>query len=350
MQRKLRILLKHVIYFIAFYSGLLSILVVLFKKIKKKHSGIILFYHRFCEARKEENLLPHLDIEEFKKQILYLKGRYAFVSINELSNTIKQKGTFEVPSIVLTIDDGYLNNYLLAYPILRDHRIPAIIYLTAGTIGTASGLWIDDIDYALMHSGVQTFCLRESFGNESFDISTFQSKKRLEKLLFSALLRQDNAQRQRLMQGIFDALEVDPSNLNGRPRLIINWSEIKEMSENDISFGAHTLTHPCLPALPIETAEYEIKHSKEIIEKQLAKTVQHFAIPNGEKEDFTEELRAYCREIGFDTVATTESGVVDSTADRFSLKRVIPPPPMYYFACEIAKYFFYNRSKHNLEK
>ena len=112
-----------------------------------------------------------------------------------------------------------------------------------------------------------------------------------------------------------------------------------------MAFGAHTLTHPFLPAMTIEEGENEIKRSKALIEEKVGKTIKHFAVPNGTREDFTPHLKEYCADIGFDTVVTTESGIVSSHADRYALNRIIPPPPLYYFACEIARYFFFPKKQ-----
>jgi peptidoglycan/xylan/chitin deacetylase (PgdA/CDA1 family) len=121
---------------------------------------------------------------------------------------------------------------------------------------------------------------------------------------------------------------------------LLNWDEVREMDRNGISFGAHTVTHAFLPGMPQEAAKEEIRKSKEIVEAEVGKPVRHFAIPNGKPEDFTEELRLFCQGIGFDTIVTTEPGRLDSEVDRFSLKRALPPPPLYYFACEIARQLF----------
>ena len=342
--RRLKKFLKHILYFLVFYSGLLHILVILFKNIKRNHSAIILFYHRFSFGKKEDKLLPSLDIGEFKKQLLYLKKFYNFISMDELAKIFKNRRKFTRPSIVVTIDDGYLDNYRLAYPFLHQYRIPATIYLTAGLIGTGLGLWVDEIEYALIHARVQSFCFRELFEDEVFDISTLQGKKRSEKMLYSTMLQLGNSQRQYLIQRLFEILDVDKSAIKDGQRVMLDWEEVIEMSKNGIYFGAHTLSHPFLPGMPLDEAKNEIKKSKEIVENWIGKPVKHFAIPNGRPEDFTNELRVFCEEIGFDTIVTTESGIVDSNFDTFSLKRVIPPPPLYYFACEIAKYFFFTKN------
>jgi len=307
------------------------------------HRAVILFYHRFKEGGRVERLLPSLDIKGFKKQVTHLKRLYKFISMDELTDSIKNGKAFELPCVALTIDDGYLDNYLLAYPILRQHGIPCLIYLTAGLIGSKNGLWIDDVELGLMHARVKSFYFKELLEDDVIDISTIQAKKKVEKILFSKMLKFENTEREDLIQKLFDILDVDRLVIESRERKMLNWEEIREMLENGVSFGAHTLSHPYLPAMPLEVAKHEIEKSKEIVEKRLGKPVKHFAIPNGKPEDFTNDLREFCEEIGFDTIVTTESGVVDSTSNRFSLKRVLPPPPLYYFACEIAKYLFFSK-------
>ena len=124
-------------------------------------------------------------------------------------------------------------------------------------------------------------------------------------------------------------------------RKMLNWQEVIEMSGNNIYFGAHTLTHPTLSKMELASAMREINESKKEIEKRLGKKVTHFAIPNGKYEDFCEELKQYCKNIGLDTVASTESGLVCAQSDPYFLKRIIPPPPMHIFACELARYMFF---------
>jgi peptidoglycan/xylan/chitin deacetylase (PgdA/CDA1 family) len=274
------------------------------------------------------------------KQMHHIKKWYDVITIDELSKRLVRKERFHKPSVIITIDDGYLNNYTIAYPILKELNLPAIIYLTAGCIGTNKGLWIDDIEYALIHAKVNTFSFEELFGEKVFDISTLAGKKETEKILYSTIHRLENLKRAALIKKLFENLHVDISELEIKPRIMLNWDEIIEMSRNGISFGGHTLTHPCLPALQLEDAKHEIKHSKEIVEGWLKQPVKHFAIPNGQKEDFTDELRDYCQEIGFETIATTETGIVALYSDQLSLQRIIPPPPLHYFACELARGLF----------
>jgi peptidoglycan/xylan/chitin deacetylase (PgdA/CDA1 family) len=344
MLRKVKYFVKHAIYFLFFYSGLLHLFIILVKKIRKNHCAIILFYHRFGENEKKK-ILPYIEIKEFEKQIAHVKHLYKIISMDDITSILKSGQYFIEPSVAITIDDGYRDNYALAFPAIRKHRIPVIIYLTSGFVGTNSGLWVDDIEYILLNTTVKTLRFRALFGNDVLDISSLQDRKKTLKKLFGAMLQMSNSQREKYLNILAEILTIDIPSMNGRERIMLNWEEIREMSNNGVEFGAHTVTHPFLPVMPLEDGKNEIKRSKDIIGEKIGKSIKHFAVPNGTKKDFTPALKDYCAETGFDTIVMTESGVVSSDADRYALKRIIPPPPLYYFACEIARYFFSQMEK-----
>jgi hypothetical protein len=72
---------------------------------------------------------------------------------------------------------------------------------------------------------------------------------------------------------------------------------------------AHTHTHPVLTSLPPHLAQEEIRKSKEELEQILGRPVLHFAYPFGMRRHFNDALRAYCRSIGFRTIANAIPGM-----------------------------------------
>ena len=53
---------------------------------------------------------------------------------------------------IVTFDDGYKDNYIYAYPILKKYQIPATIFLTYDYIGQDDLFWWDQIGYIIDHS------------------------------------------------------------------------------------------------------------------------------------------------------------------------------------------------------
>lgn len=80
-------------------------------------------------------------------------------------------------------------------------------------------------------------------------------------------------------------------------------AELREIAAVGHTIGAHTHTHPVLTALPQEAAQEDIRICKEELASLLGRATEHFAYPFGMRRHFSEPLRAYCRSIGFATIA-----------------------------------------------
>ena len=74
---------------------------------------------------------------------------------------IQQGKSLPEKAVVITFDDGYKDNYLYAYPILKKHRIPATIFLATGHIDTGKLFWWDKVSYVIRHTNVGQLNLGE---------------------------------------------------------------------------------------------------------------------------------------------------------------------------------------------
>jgi len=336
---------KRVLFFVIYYFGIANLFIILQKRLKKRHYAAILFYHRFYSGQFEKCELPHLNIQEFKKQMRHIKKWYSIITMDDLIDRLAIGKEFSTPSIVLTIDDGYLNNYREAYPILKEFNLPAMIYLSTGFIGTENSTWVDDLMDMIRISKKKTISLPELFNGEALDISTHGKKMEVFEKVFNKMLYVKHEKKIALMEKLQKILCIVENLRDGADKRMLNWNEVIEMNQNNIHFGAHTISHPTLSKMELLEAKREIHESKVEIENKLGCKVNHFAIPNGKEGDFSEELKRYCKEIGFRTVVTTEPGVVSVQSDPYFLKRINPPPPIHIFACELARNMFFYRTK-----
>jgi peptidoglycan/xylan/chitin deacetylase (PgdA/CDA1 family) len=97
--------------------------------------GRILMLHRVVEHRSEGNNRELEITPDFLKQTIetYRQQGHRFVSIDEACNIINHSRT-DRPFVCLTFDDGYQDNYDIAYPILKQTNVPFAIYVTTGFI------------------------------------------------------------------------------------------------------------------------------------------------------------------------------------------------------------------------
>ncbi len=72
----------------------------------------------------------------FEKQISYLKRHgYEFFTASELVQHYIENGRYPEKSICLTFDDGWKDNYVSAFPILKKYGVKATIFLVPSCIG-----------------------------------------------------------------------------------------------------------------------------------------------------------------------------------------------------------------------
>ena len=89
----------------------------------------------------------HLDVNEFDKIIRYLKNNFKIVSLAEIFEIHRSKEKQNKKTVALTFDDGYINNFSQALPVLKKHNIPATFYLISkGLIDENYYVWPDIID------------------------------------------------------------------------------------------------------------------------------------------------------------------------------------------------------------
>lgn len=341
----LKQILKKGLYFASFYSGILHLLIYVLTKLKKNHCAAILFYHRFSLGSSDGDLLPCLDIGEFEKQMRHIKRWYTVISMDELDKRLTSREKFPLPSMTITIDDGYLNNYKLAFPVLKELDLHVMVYLATGFIGTKNALWVDDLADILLSTKLGSFCFPELFGDEVLDISTHWRKIETLTRFYEKMVGLEHLQKILIMRKLFEGLGGNEVRKHNPDRRMLNWNEVIEMSRNGVSFGAHTVNHPTLSKMELSEAKREIFESKMEIEARIGGKVRHFAIPNGKVEDFNEELKKYCKEIGISTVVSTEPGLVCAHSDPYFLARILPPPPIHVFACKLAGIMLLRRVK-----
>ncbi|MDA0204246.1 MAG: polysaccharide deacetylase family protein [Acidobacteria bacterium] len=103
-----------------------------------------------------------------------------------------------------------------------------------------------------------------------------------------------------------------------KTRELLTWSKIQELQAAGIEFGAHSMTHPSLPDLPIDKAASEILDSKRAIEDRTGAAVECFAYPYGEYTQPIADVVAENFRIGL----STEMGFVTRGSSFEALERI----------------------------
>jgi len=118
--------------------------------------------------------------------------------------------------------------------------------------------------------------------------------------------------------GISGTFYISPENRELKPEERLSPREVRELSGFEI--GAHTVTHPYLPSVDMDTAEREIIASKEIIEAWIGRAVTSFCYPKG---GYTHEHQAVVKRAGYTRARTVQRFAQRTGDDPFALPTTI---------------------------
>ncbi|MEW6096776.1 MAG: polysaccharide deacetylase family protein [bacterium] len=320
----LKFFIKQCIKVILYYSGMIELLHSLITS--KLRVAVILRYHSVADL-KDENFAyasPQITVstKNFEEQIRYLAKRYNIISLEDIVLHIKEDKPLPKNSLAITFDDGYKDNYLNAYPILKKYGVTATFFLAAGCLNGKDVLWTHRIIYILKETKKKEISLKTQDGSNVLNLETLKDKLNAIDIINPIILRLDQSKREEFITDLANKLEVDINRQEYSHKYMLSWAEVKEMEKGGMSFGSHTITHCNLPHCSYDYAKKEIEGSKTILEEELGKPINLFSYPNGTiKIHFNEEVKRIVEESGFISAVTSVDGVVDKKSDLYELKR-----------------------------
>ncbi len=269
--------------------------------------GHILMFHRVCPA--VERTIPASVIEVtpeyFERVIALFSDRgYHFASLNELPDLLAGTGK-KKPFVIFTFDDGYIDNFTTAYPILKKHRIPFTVYISTDFPDRQAVLWW----YMLEDLVRDRSSLDLKIGEERhhFECNSLSEKRTAATFARKMLKYAHPDDFLHIVDSVFSKNGVDP--LEKVKTLAMSWSQIRELSCDPlITIGAHSLHHFALKLLDPESAKHEILGSKKLIEQKIDLKVEHFAYPFGGSNEAGAREFAFVRNAGYLTGTTSRMG------------------------------------------
>ena len=128
----------------------------------------------------------------------------------------------------------------------------------------------------------------------------------------------------------------------GRPeRLCCTMAQLKQLAAGDlIEIGAHTITHPSLAAIPLESQREEIAGSMTQLEAMLGRAITSFAYPYGTRDDYTADTVQLLRDGGFARACSNFPAIITPQTDHFQWpRRVVNDWNGEEFTQRLAKWF-----------
>jgi peptidoglycan/xylan/chitin deacetylase (PgdA/CDA1 family) len=272
------------------------------------NSLTVVNYHRIDDPYRKDfdSFKPNVSAtpQDFAHQMEYLAKWFNVVSLKNIVEWLD--GHRELPpyAALITFDDGYLDNYTSAFPVLRKYNFPALIFLTTGHIGTDTPFYWDMAAYCFSHTENDHVTFPDGH------VESWSDQKQLERVSknwieFMKTLPQ--AEKQIYVENLPVLLGASvPAGFF--QKLMMDWTQVREMQKGGIEFGAHTMHHPILTRISLEGVREEVVGSKSRIEEELGKQVLGFAYPNGQASDLNEGIERIVAESGIRAAFTLLSG------------------------------------------
>lgn len=302
----------------------------LMRRLRPWSGLVVLNYHRIGEAASTP-LDPGVfsaTQDQFDAQLAWLKKDADVIGEDGLHAAVSgAQGRF----VLITFDDGYLDNYELALPVLTRHNVPALFFITTGFIDDRRVAWWDEISWMIKHAERRQWPPRLQNDQTRADWSAAEADAFLKTLLrtYKSLPTSEGPA---FLDEIAEATGSGRCPLTDDAAPWMTWANIRRLQESGHAIGAHTVTHPVLARCDRERQQFEITQSKRRIEEVLGRSVQSFSYPVGTADAFTTETAELLREAGIRWAFNFQGGYMDAaratSADHYSLPRIAMEPDL----------------------
>nr|NQU90879.1 polysaccharide deacetylase family protein [Bacteroidota bacterium] len=291
------------------------------KTIHKSKLAIIGFHRVIDEADErfqEANLQWTITSQQFKDILITLKKYFTLVSPEEVLDA--QRNVRNLPSspLLITFDDGWVDNYLYAFPILKENNARALFFITTDYIGSYS---------YFMEEALFSYFSLASRGNSEFEKFIRDVECDLGKmkgyphnhqinLAISKVRKLKPEKRKEVLQKYHEIIHRDIS-----VRLFMNRDELKEMYDSGMSIGSHGKSHT--PLTSVGASKEELISSKQVIENITGTNEFFLSYPHGA---YNAKLSKECSGAGFHFACSSDTGLNSVPINNmFALKRFFLP-------------------------
>ncbi len=300
--------------------------------------ALILMYHRIADTDMDPWAMC-VGPDNFSGQ---LEAICALGTPIGLLDYVRDAARGELPPrpIVVTFDDGYIDNLREALPLLERHGVPATIFITTGNIGSEEEFWWDWLETLLLRPPTlpPRLALELPTGAAEWNLDSAIHHDQQARIAdrTTPAWKAVPGTRLRFFYDVWKRLwPLDPGPRREAMQVIAAWAnagahpaatrrtmtaaEIREIASSPwIGIGAHTVVHPPLPAHAIEVQAREILDSQRVLREITGAAVTSFAYPHGE---YSDDTIALLHQAGFECAVTVEQKTARPDMDSMKLPR-----------------------------
>ena len=273
-------------------------------------AGVILMFHRVLPKVPRPRIRGHAALEvtpEALEQTIafFAQKNYQVYSPDDLYQFLTGVKKADKPFVLFTFDDGYVDNLTYAYPIFQRHNIPFTIHVSTCFPERTAVIWWYLLEDLILNRERLTF--EHESKEYDLDCMTQESKAQAYAVTRKLFKFASVQQREQLTKSVLLASNMDL--LRKVDEVALTWNQLKQLATDPlVTLGAHTVNHYVLSSLSDEEVRFEISESKRILEEKLAKPIDYFAYPFGNRREAESREFRIAADCGFKTAMTTRAG------------------------------------------
>jgi len=256
--------------------------------------------------------------QRFQEIIRFLKKEFSLIGITDVVNLVNGSRRPTERLALISFDDGYIDNFTTAYPVLKSEGCPAVFFVQTDFIDGVEIPWWDRIAWCIWHSGD----IELRLPGESKPLAVQGPKSELS---IRRVLRAVKDARGSPMEDKVRAIELQTgcSAPSAAGRLAMTWDHVRELHQEGMGIGSHTRSHRILAHLSLHEQFLELESSKRILEARSGAEVLALAYPVGGFASYSDDTRVLAKQCGYRIAFNYEHDVnVDPAGITYDLRRL----------------------------
>jgi len=236
----------------------------------------------------------NIHVNQFEKQIIYLKKNFNIVSVEEAFKMIQDNLKPKKKTITISFDDGLQNNLYTALPIIEKHKVPVTFFISSiCTVENSTPYLWSELISALIYFHKDEIIMIDELVFKNF-IETYSKTS-----IFNFLKACDFEERDRILGLIEDKYKISEKikKIPEEVWKLMNSKELIKFSSSPyVTIGSHGHLHYNLGIISREKSIIELVESKKLLEKVIEKEINMIAYPDG---CYTNEIKDITESVGY---------------------------------------------------
>lgn len=265
------------------------------RRLPRWRGVVVLNYHRIGDRTGQpwDRALWNADAQTFDIQLATLAREADVVAPEDVPELVRENRRGR--HVLLTFDDGYRDNYEVAFPLLRRHRLRATFFLATGFLDRGRAAWWDELAWMVRRASSTTLpggeWLPGSLPLGPEQDATIATLTARYKLL-------PGGDTERFLEYVAEATGAGRCDPAASADLWMTWEMARELRAQGMTIGGHTVTHPILARVAAAQQEEEIAGCRLRLHQELGQEMPWFSYPVGDRSTFTADTRRILRDQG----------------------------------------------------